>query len=43
MKTDLTYNEAYSQLEKLVIQLEDDGTHYIAVCCTLRCWESVGS
>ena len=25
MKTDLTYNEAYSQLEKLVIQLEDDG------------------
>ena len=24
MKTDLTYNEAYSQLEKLVTQLEDD-------------------
>ncbi len=24
MKTDLTYNEAYSQLEELVIQLEDD-------------------
>ncbi len=24
MKTNLTYNEAYSQLEKLVVQLEDD-------------------
>ena len=24
MKTDLTYREAYSELEKLVIQLEDD-------------------
>ena len=27
MKTDLTYNEAYSQLEKLVTQLEDDSIH----------------
>ena len=24
MKTDLTYHEAYSQLEKLVAQIEDD-------------------
>lgn len=24
MKTDLTYHEAYSTLEKLVIQIEDD-------------------
>ena len=24
MKTDLTYDEAYSQLEKLVAQIEDD-------------------
>ena len=24
MKTDLTYNEAYAQLEKLITQLEDD-------------------